>query len=204
MLEVKNLSFAFKNRPLFQNISFETRAGQITRIEGPNGAGKSTLLSLVTGLLSGAQGSINFMGASDYRTWTSWIAPDANGLFPSLSAIENLQFWLQIRGRTTSHDQLRECLTFWGITGDWLQNALPTAKFSTGMKRRLSLARLQLESTKLWILDEPLFGLDDAACNQFKTMLSRHTTSGGAAIIVTHDARLFDGLQYQTVAVGGL
>jgi heme exporter protein A len=72
------------------------------------------------------------------------------------------------------------------------------------MKRRLSLARLQLESTKLWILDEPLFGLDDAACTQFKTMLSRHTTSGGAAIIVTHDARLFDGLPYQSVAVGGL
>ena len=78
MLKVQDLNFSFKNRPLFSGLSFSVSAGDLVRIAGPNGSGKSTLIALVTGLISGASGSIEFSGNSDFRSWTSWIAADAD------------------------------------------------------------------------------------------------------------------------------
>ena len=199
MLRVKNLTFAFKNRPLFQNISFDIKAGQLTRLAGSNGSGKSTLLNLITGLISGAEDAVSYNGDTDFREWTSWIAPDANGLIPTMSATANLSFWLELRGLSSDITKIRETLTTWGLTGDWVQSSLPVARFSTGMKRRLALARLLLEDTKLWLLDEPLFGLDDAACQQFRDALKKHLSQGGAGIVVTHDDRLLEGLNPQTI-----
>jgi heme exporter protein A len=202
MLRVKNLTFSFKNRPLFQNISFDVKAGELTRLAGSNGSGKSTMLGLITGLISGAEDAVSYTGDSDFREWTSWIAPDANGLIPTMSATANLSFWLELRGTAPDISRLRGALTDWGLSGDWVQSSLPVARFSTGMKRRLALARLLLEDSKLWLLDEPLFGLDDAACRQFRDALKRHLSTGGSAVVVTHDDRLLEGLNPQTILLG--
>lgn len=202
MLRVKNLTFAFKNRPLFQNISFDVKAGELTRLAGSNGSGKSTMLGLITGLISGAEDAVSYTGDSDFREWTSWIAPDANGLIPTMPATANLSFWLELRGVSPDMPRLRSALTDWGLSGDWVQSSLPVARFSTGMKRRLALARLLLEDSKLWLLDEPLFGLDDAACRQFRDALKRHLSEGGSAVVVTHDDRLLEGLNPQTILLG--
>jgi heme exporter protein A len=208
MLRVDNLSFSFKHRPLFQNLSFEVAPGTLTRIAGSNGAGKSTLLAIITGLISGASGDVSFDGNArahvDFRFWTSWIAPDGNGFTASLSAIKNLEFWLQLRGLQRPHEHLKDSLNQWGLTGDWVQSELPVGKFSTGMKRRLAIVRLQLEGSKLWLLDEPLFGLDDAACRQFRGLLHQHIKSGGSAIVITHDDRLLDQIPHKTITLGGL
>jgi heme exporter protein A len=72
------------------------------------------------------------------------------------------------------------------------------------MKRRLALARLELEQSRLWLLDEPLFGLDDAACQKFKSCLDRHIKSGGTAIVITHDERLLLQIPHMTVTLGGI
>jgi heme exporter protein A len=203
MLRVNHLTFSFKNRPLFDGLSFHVSAGQLVRIAGPNGAGKSTLMGLILGLLSGYTGHIEFAGDDDFRQWTSWIAPDANGLSTDLSAVENLRFWLSLRGRSASPESVAQTLESWGLKGTWIQESLPVGKFSTGMRRRLALARLELEDTRLWLLDEPLFGLDDKACQLFKLALERHARAGRSALIITHDERLLDGLAHQTVHVGG-
>lgn len=202
MLKVQGLKFAYKNRPLFENLSFEVGDRSLIRIAGANGSGKSTLVSLITDLISGAQGKIIFDGPNDYRSWTSWIAADANGLIPSLSATANLEFWLRLRGRNLPNEVLESALSDWGLSGVWVQKNLPVSRFSTGMRRRLALARLDLEASRLWILDEPLFGLDDAACQKFRNNLERHIATGGAAIVVTHDERLMIGLDHETIKLG--
>ncbi len=203
MLEVKNLTFGFGNRPLFSNLNFAVGTGELIRIDGHNGSGKSTLIAVICGLLGGQKGEVRFKGEDDFRRWTSWIAPDANGLFPSLSAAANLDFWLNLRGQTIPTSNIKDSLASWGISGEWLQSGLPTAKFSTGMKRRLALCRLQLEKSRLWIIDEPLFGLDEKACQKFKTLLHEHLAGGGATIIVTHDARILEGIKHSTLFLGG-
>jgi heme exporter protein A len=204
MLNVQDLSFSFKNRPLFRGLSFSVTAGTLTRIAGPNGSGKSTLLGLMTGLISGASGSITFADHDDFRSWTSWIAADANGLIPSLSAVANIRFWLELRQPAADLEKIHTVLTNWGLQGDWVQTRLPVSKFSTGMRRRLALARLELEGSKLWLLDEPLFGLDDDACKKFRETLKSHISRGGAAVLVTHDERIVEGMEHQTLMLGDL
>lgn len=203
MLNVRNLTFSFKNRPLFSGLNFTVKSGSLLRVSGPNGSGKSTLLSLITGLISGANGQIDFDETCDFRSWTSWIAADANGLIPSLSAAENLRFWLELRHSAFDAGRISNSLNDWGLSGSWIQERLPVARFSTGMRRRLSLARLDLDGSKLWILDEPLFGLDEAACKKFRIRLQSHISQGGAAIVVTHDDRLLEGVEHETLALGG-
>ena len=202
MLEVKNLTFGFGKRPLFSNLSFAVAPGELVRIDGHNGSGKSTLISVICGLLGGHRGEIKFQNDDDFRQWTSWIAPDANGLFPTLPAVANVDFWLKLRGQIVNKSTIQASLSGWGINGDWLQSGLPTVKFSTGMKRRLALCRMQLEQSRLWIIDEPLFGLDEKACQKFKNLLEEHLKSKGAAIIVTHDSRILEGIKHSTVLLG--
>jgi heme exporter protein A len=203
MLDVKNLTFGFGKKPLFSGLNFSLTEGELIRIDGHNGAGKSTLISIISGLQGGYQGDISYGIDGDFRVWTSWIAADANGLYPTLSAVSNLRFWLGVRGQIVTTKTIKEHLDSWGVTGEWLQSGLLVSKFSTGMKRRLALCRLQLEASKLWIIDEPLFGLDESACGKFKSLLQEHLDNGGAAILVTHDARILNDIRHQTIFLGG-
>lgn len=203
MLKIDRLGFSFGTRSLFRDISFEMNAGEIVRIAGPNGSGKSTLLSLIAGLLDGAAGKITFAGDEDPRAWTAWLPADANALNPNLSAVANLQFWQDLRGLATPSSVLESTLSHWGLKGGFIQNHLPVGLFSTGMKRRLALARLDLSEARLWMLDEPLFGLDDAACKKFRERLALHLHGKGAAIVITHDERLLEGIDVSTVDLGG-
>lgn len=172
------------------------------RLAGPNGSGKSTLLSLIAGLIDGASGDIIFEGDQDPRQWSAWLPADANALNPNLTAAANLQFWQDLRGKTTEVTALESTLNYWGLKGRYIQHHLPVGLFSTGMKRRLALSRLDLSDTKLWLLDEPLFGLDDAACKKFRERLIMHLNNNGAAVVITHDERIVEGIATKTVALG--
>lgn len=202
MLTVRKLGFAFGSRPLFRDVSFAVTSGQLVRIAGPNGSGKSTLLSLVAGLMDGAVGTIDYEGHDDPRTWSAWIPADANALNPHLSAASNLEFWQELRGGVVNGQDVAAALEYWGLRGEYIQRQLPVGVFSTGMKRRLALARLTLSQAKLWLLDEPLFGLDDHACSKFRDNLKKHLTAGGAALVITHDERLVEGMALLTIQLG--
>jgi heme exporter protein A len=67
------------------------------------------------------------------------------------------------------------------------------------MKRRLALARVALSQTKLWILDEPFYGLDQRALGIFQLMLRDHLASGGAALVVSHDLAPLEKYDHQTI-----
>ncbi|MCX6126236.1 MAG: heme ABC exporter ATP-binding protein CcmA [Proteobacteria bacterium] len=207
MLTVNNLSFAFGARRLFESISFDLKPGHVIRLSGPNGAGKSTLMSILAGLNVSSSGNLSFESPSgsyetDHRQWTAWIPPDANALQPNLSAVQNLSFWLDVRGRTVSTAEFSAMLSDWGLTGVYVTQHLPVGLFSTGMKRRLALARLMLSKAKLWLLDEPLFGLDAIACEQLRRELKEHLDQGGSAVVITHDDRLLENLPFATVSLG--
>lgn len=202
MLTVKDLTFSFGKRVLLSRVGFRLEPGELVRIAGPNGAGKSTLLSLILGLLKASAGTIEFDPTFDSKRSVGWIPPDANALNPNLSAVQNLKFWLDLHASQTGAEAVDRALSKWGLSGEYITRHLRVGVFSTGMKRRLALARLELLSAPLWLLDEPLFGLDDKACGLFQSQLVAHVTSGGSAVVVTHDERLLGNLAHKTVFLG--
>ena len=212
MLKVENLSFGFGSRRLFSNLNFEVRPGQLVHIAGSNGVGKSTLLSILAGTLSPMTGTAKYFPdqesapqnkeAADPRMYIEYVPAEANGLYLSMSAQENLSFWQALRhGKANLSDINRE-LDIWNLNQPWLNFGFPVSKFSTGMKRRLALVRLALAKVPCWLLDEPVYGLDEQAVSSFRQLLQAHLTSGGLAIIVSHDLTAIRGLELKTVTLG--
>jgi len=209
MLTVTDLSFRFRQRRLFDGLSFTLKSGELIHLAGPNGCGKSTLMSVIAGLLSPASGKVEYYPGSgaaapvdDRRAFMEYLPAEANGLFLKLDAVANLSFWRALRGEAASPAGLTEALARWGLDHALIRSEFPVEKFSTGMKRRLALARLTLSPAPLWLLDEPVYGLDEGATITFTAVLKEHLAKGGLAAVVSHDLKPLAGLIKQTLQLG--
>ena len=208
MLKIQNLSFGFGSRRLFQDLNFDVNPGQLVHISGSNGVGKSTLLSVIAGTLAPLSGTVEFFpdksnnASNDSREYMEYVPAEANGLYMSMSAKENLVFWQRLRHGQENDIDIAESLSAWNLNQPWLTLGFPVSKFSTGMKRRLALVRLALAKVPCWVLDEPVYGLDEQAIGAFRHMLQAHLDSGGMAVLVSHDLTALKGLEFKTVTLG--
>ena len=183
MLHVSGLTKRFPPRVIFKNVSFDLNAGGVLHLEGRNGAGKTTLLKIIVGLLPYASGEIIFKGGSG-RQLCEYLPAEGDGFFAQLSAWDNLCWWAKLKNRSLNTDEIMPALQRFGIR---FPRSLTVGLFSTGMKRRLSMARLLLSPSPLWVLDEPLAALDAEGAQMFSALLLQHVRNGGAALIVSHD-----------------
>ena len=193
MLHVSDLTKSFPPRVIFKNVSFDLDAGGVLHLEGRNGAGKTTLLKIIVGLLPYAMGEIIFKGGSG-RKLCEYLAADGNGFFAQLSAWDNLCWWAKLKNHSLNEDEILPALQRFGIR---FPRSLAVGLFSTGMKRRLSMSRLLLSPSPLWVLDEPLAALDAEGAQMFSALLLQHVRNGGAALIVSHDDTAFASLRTQ-------
>jgi len=202
VLTVANLAFGFRNRDLFSNLSFSLTSGQLTHLSGANGSGKSTLLAIIAGLIAQDAGTIVAGDSShDRRHILEFLAAESGGHFLHMNAQQNLSFWAHLRGLTPTTAELHTALAHWSLNQPFVREQLAVGRFSTGMKRRLALARFSLTTAKLWVMDEPLLGLDRNACQAFHAALQAHLSKGGAAIIASHELEPIAALVNHTLAM---
>ena len=192
MLQVRQVSFGFSSLPLFKNVTFSVQPGRVLQLTGPNGVGKSTLMQILAGILAPQTGDITFDWSgktlTDRREALSYLPSEGNGLYLRQDAMNNLHFWARLSGRLITDGHIRAALEDWGLTNRFFHRNFPVGKFSTGMKRRLALARLSLIGHPLWLLDEPVYGLDPDATERFRRHLGDHVRNGGSAVLISHDA----------------
>jgi heme exporter protein A len=210
MLALQKLGFGFRHRPLFQDLSFTVAPGELVHLAGPNGAGKSTLMAVVAGLLEPTAGQVEYRPgkdsanpADDRRVFMEYLPAEANGLYVKMDATQNLEFWGRLRGKELAKVDIHAALRVWNLDHPLLRDDFPVEKFSTGMKRRLALARLALSPAPCWLLDEPLYGLDVEAMAIFTGMLDAHLKKGGLALVVSHDLKPLEKLITRTVTLKG-
>ncbi|MGB7287781.1 MAG: heme ABC exporter ATP-binding protein CcmA [Salaquimonas sp.] len=182
------------DRRIVQEVSFSLTNGEVLVVTGENGSGKSTLLRALAGLLPLAEGRLHFdflaEGADDpmmIRENIHYLGHQ-NAMKPSLSVRENLNFWqdfttkpqqaVSVEGMSTE-----EALDFVDLpqTID-----LPFGYLSTGMKRRVSIAKLLIREKPIWIVDEPTAGLDANSSEMFSGLARDHCANGGILIAATH------------------
>jgi heme exporter protein A len=188
MLEVTNLSCVRGTRRLFRDLNFSAAAGELVELRGPNGSGKTSLLRILCGLSSPASGEVCWKGkniralAEQYFGNVAYLAHQ-NGLKDELSAFENLRMSSGVAGRSLPEAEAVDLLTRVGLA-DRLY--LPARVLSAGQRRRLALARLLSLKCSLWLLDEVLTSLDDAAMQLARQFINEHLEDNGIAIIATH------------------
>ncbi|HLW92133.1 MAG TPA: heme ABC exporter ATP-binding protein CcmA [Roseiarcus sp.] len=184
-LRASQIAIERGGRRLCSNLSFELGKGEALIVVGPNGAGKTSLLRAIVGLLPLAEGSISAEGGDDEASVgeQAHYLGHADALKGALTARENLEFWAALLAQGGSAKTPLEALKRLGLAHVL---DLPVRALSAGQKRRVALARLLAASRPLWLLDEPLTALDEAAQRLCLDVLREHLAGGGLVIAATH------------------
>ena len=176
-------------RPLFKNLDFTLRAGQVIWLRGRNGRGKTSLLRLLAGLSTPARGVVQCDGKPldqcppDWRRWLLYVA-HANALKDDLTVLEALRFLGALQGRTPSVSEIQQALDTLGV-GHMHQALVRT--LSQGQRRRCALARLALpQAAAIWLLDEPFDALDREGVTALHGLLQEHARYGGSTLLTSH------------------
>lgn len=203
MLEARDLAGRRGDAYLFAGLSFALPRGQVLLVHGPNGTGKTTLLRMLAGLASIESGTLLL---DDRPVWA--LAPALReavlfaGHLPALkddlSAAENLAYLATLAGMKVEPAALARALERAGLAQ---RSGLPARALSAGQRRRVGLARLALVRRRLWVLDEPLTALDEAAAAWIAQLLAEHLAGGGAAVIATHQPVAIDAHRSMTLTL---
>jgi heme exporter protein A len=171
-------------RRVFEALDFALPPGGALVLTGANGSGKSSLLRLMAGLTPPEAGVLAWDGvpvADDpaaHRARLHFIG-HADALKPVLTVAETLAFWAGMRGGAALEPALdRFRLAALAET--------PCRLLSQGQRRRLALARLVASPAALWLLDEPLAGLDEDAVADLADAIAAHRAAGGLVVLSTH------------------
>ncbi len=187
-LQVENLSCERQDRLLFENLSFEASAGQLIRVHGKNGSGKSTLLKTISGLLKPTAGFVNWKKTgiaalyTNYHKQLTYIGHKP-AVKSELTVAENIRHLLSFRQQQVGQTQINQVLSTLSID---LYEDVEAGFLSQGQQRRISLSRLWLEDSELWILDEPYTALDKDAVKLVNTVMQRFLQAGNIVILTSH------------------
>ena len=188
MLKISDLECVRGERSLFKDVNFSLEAGELLQVNGPNGSGKTSLLRMFCGLARPAHGEIRWLGDNirsldeDYYNSITYLG-HLNGVKDNLNAIENLRISSALAGNGIDESTAYASLQEMGLVG---REILPVKVLSQGQRRRVTLARLLVSDTVLWILDEPLVALDTSAVLLVKNILEQHLKKGGMVVMTTH------------------
>jgi len=204
LLEVQALECVRGDKQLFSELSFSLEAGSLLHVHGPNGSGKTTLLRAIAGLVLQEQGEICWNGVPTAKQKDEFNREQLYlghhyGLKFELTGYENLKVFANLSGSDISEHQVEAALTRFGLAHCV---ELPVKVLSQGQKRRVALARLLLQRSKLWILDEPFVALDVAAIDLLLDVINAHVADGGMVILTTHQEVVIGAGQLQHLHLG--
>jgi ABC-2 type transport system ATP-binding protein len=203
-LLVRNLSKSFK-RPVISGCNLSVAPGEFYALLGPNGAGKTTTLRMIAGLLKPDGGEVSVCGINVLenplaaKALMAWL-PDEPLLYDRLTPMEYLEFVAGLWRVTPELAKARaeEWLEIFGL---WPHRHERCEGFSRGMKQKVILAGALIHEPKLFILDEPLTGLDAASARLVKSILQSRADAGAAIILTTH---ILDTAQHLATRIGVL
>ncbi len=158
-------------REVLKGISFDVQVGDIFGYLGPNGAGKTTTIRILLGLLRADSGSVSIFGQDIDDAATRMkigFALDPDGLYDTMTAAENLEYYAQIYDVQDAATSIKRVL---GLVGMAERAGDSVGTFSRGMRQRLSLARAMVHNPEVLILDEPTAGVDPSGQIEIRNIL---------------------------------
>jgi ABC-2 type transport system ATP-binding protein len=183
----REITKCFGDVVALDRVDLNVAQGHIHGLVGPNGAGKTTLLGLLLGLAVADGGRLEILGTPVGR---ALAAPDGvagfvdgPGLYPTLTAKQNLAALAALRGlgsRTPGIDDALDQVGLTDVADDRVRG------FSLGMRQRLGLAAALLTKPRLLVLDEPANGLDPAGKKHVHGVLNRLAAGGAAVVLSSH------------------
>lgn len=184
-IHVNELSKSFDQQTVLKDVNFQVKKGEIIGLIGPNGAGKTTFIRILNGVIKQDKGSIEINGldplkdGDDIRKM-SGIVTESAGLYHQMSGEENLRFFSDLYGVTNKNRTIELLMLF-----DLIEHKdKKVGKYSTGMKKRLALAKALLHKPEILFLDEPTNGLDPDGIKLVLSYLKKYNEETGTTMII--------------------
>ena len=192
MIQIANLtkSYAKGSIKAVDDLSLIVKPGEIFGFLGPNGAGKTTTIKMLVGLLTPDDGRISLNGHEmkqdpiGTRMQIGYV-PDNPDMFERLTGIEYLNFMADIYGvnaaeRKARMDHFLDVFEMKNAAGDLIKS------YSHGMRQKIIITGALVHNPALWILDEPLTGLDPKSAHLLKGLMREHCDQGNTVFFSTH------------------
>lgn len=191
MIKFENVTKVFgKDFKAVDTLNLEINEGEIYGFLGPNGAGKTTTLKMLTGILTPNQGCISINGhdivknPNEAKKEFAFVS-DNPDMFLKLKGIEYLNFIgkifrieeFDLKERIYKYSKLFEMEK---VLNDRIES------YSHGMRQKINIIGALIHNPKIWILDEPLTGLDPKSSHTLKQMMREHADNGNIVLFSTH------------------
>lgn len=191
MINIKNVTKSYNgNHKAVDNLNLVINNGKIYGLLGPNGAGKTTTIKMITGIIAPTKGNIEINGfdinnESIKAKEQFGYVPDSPDMFLRLKGIEYLNFMADVYGvpkedRAARIKEMSKRFEMSYSLGDKIQS------YSHGMRQKVVLMGVLIHNPKVWILDEPMTGLDPKSAFILKEMMKEHAAAGNTVIFSTH------------------
>ncbi len=201
LLQMDHVSKAYDGTQAIDDLSLAVEAGEIVGLLGPNGAGKTTCVRLLTGVIHPDQGELKVLGLDptlqgDALRRQCGVLTESAGLYPHISGRDNLLFF----GRLYGSDDLDRCDELLDRFGLQEAKHRSVGTYSTGMKKRLGIARALLHRPTLLFLDEPTNGLDPEGARDLLTYIQYLNRDERVTVVVcTHLLRQVESLCHRYI-----
>ena len=196
-IQLEALSQRYGSNYILENISLTVQQGKRLCLQGSNGSGKTTLLRVLSSKLRPSKGDGFVLGNSlkkqpdEVRKHIAYLSV-LGGSYPALTAAENLEMAAKFYGykKEASKERIANLLEQVELTQ--ASNKL-VRTFSSGMKKRLGIARVLLADAPIWLLDEPYAALDASGRNLIDQLLNEAVASNKTVVLASHElARVKD------------
>ena len=172
LLRFEQVALRRGGRLLFEGLDLKLGPGEALHVTGPNGSGKTSLIRLAAGLLRAERGHIERSAPA--------LSDEALALDRELPLARALRFWARPGGAAGGLEQAMDSMGLAHLAD------VPVRLLSSGQAKRASLARVAASGAKLWLLDEPLNGLDSDGIERLDALVAGHRASGGALLAASH------------------
>ena len=186
MLTIQGLSYAYSDRFLFKNLSFDLIPGELIQLKGRNGSGKTTLIKVLCGILKNYEGSISFVNNVDSEERNEiFYLGHKNALKDNLTVLENLKY--DYRSDGIELTKLKENLATLG-----LENYLfsKVSDLSEGQKRKIILSCFMASNKSIYLLDEPLINLDEESKKIVSSEIENKINGGSSIVFTSHEKNI--------------
>jgi ABC-2 type transport system ATP-binding protein len=190
MLEAIALTKTFGTRTALESLHLRVLPGEIHCLLGANGAGKTTTLNLFLDFIRPTSGEARVAGIrvdrrpEETKRHLAYI-PENVTLYPTLTGLENLDFFCGLAGIRPGRQRLGEILARAGLNPDHHRRRL--SAYSKGMRQKVGIAIALAKEAGALLLDEPTSGLDPQAADEFSRLLAELSRAGVAVLMATHD-----------------
>jgi len=195
IVEIKNLTKKYSNKIALNNISLNIEEGKVVGILGPNGSGKTTLIKILTGLLRQTSGEVLIDGhkIGVYTKRVVSYLPDRNFLYKWMKIEDAMNLYKDFYS-DFDEKKFNDILSFMK-----LDKNMKIESLSKGMHEKLNLSLVLARNAKLYILDEPIAGVDPVARDQILDAIINNYNEKSSMIITTHLVRDMENILDEVV-----